>query len=313
MVKRERSEPPSRTARRFAPAIETPLRACGARRRVPIGRYLFVKGENPPFHTFPRTRRQRTEFAAICFFRAQLTAAHTRWCRRQGNADLRSASRGSAKPAPTTLPPANLTACEPTHRQPRRISGSVERRSPTGIARQRETRPNDPTPRQSHGMQTHASPTAQNLGERGAPASDRHRAAARNPHRRRNTAPISRPRTHGSPTAQNHGERGAAGLRPETRGSAKPAPTTPRDANLTPANPRIANRAESRGAWSAGLRPASRGFAKPAPTTPPRASSPGWSAGLRPSSRLVSAKPAPTTPLPTLTRVPPPTARFPGC
>ena len=243
----DRLGPRPQTARRFAPAIETPLRAYGARRRVPIGRYLFVKGENPPFHTFPRTRRQRTEFAAICFFRAQLTAAHTRWCRRQGNADLRSASRGSAKPAPTTLPPANLTAanprianraesrehgapvsdrhrgeretrpnntaphqssrgsakpkpapttprhrqshgCKPTHRQPRRITGSVERRSPTGIARERETRPNDPTPRQSHG-------------------------------------------------------------------------------------------------WSAGLRPASRG----------------------------SAKPAPTTPLPTLTRVPPPAARFPGC
>ena len=92
------------------------------------------------------------------------------------SAGLRPASRGSAKPAPTTPRPANLTA---------------ERRSPTGIARQRETRPNNAAPRQSHG---------------GTPVSDRHRAGARNPHRRRRAPPISRLRTHASPTAQNHGD-----------------------------------------------------------------------------------------------------------
>ena len=47
--------------------------------------------------------------------------------------------------------------------------GRLERRSPTGIARERETSTDDAAPRQSI--------TA------GAPVSDRHRAGARNPHR----------------------------------------------------------------------------------------------------------------------------------
>ena len=55
----------------LAPGTETPLPACGGRRRVPIGRYLLVKGENPPFHTFPRNRRQRTMFAAMSFLRVR--------------------------------------------------------------------------------------------------------------------------------------------------------------------------------------------------------------------------------------------------
>ena len=170
----DRLGPRPQTARRFAPAIETPLRACGARRRVPIGRYLFVKGENPPFHTFPRTRRQRTEFAAICFFRALGSTPPRQshgW-----SAGLRPASRGSAKPAPTTPAPAT-----PISR--------LERRSPTGIARERETRTDDAanlTPRQSHD---------------GAPVSDRHRAGARNPHQRRSAPPISRP---GAPVSDRH-------------------------------------------------------------------------------------------------------------
>ena len=79
VVKRERNEPPSRTARRFAPGIATPLRACGARRRVAMRRYFLVKGGVPPFTLSPRSRGQRTKFAAISFFRAWLTAAHTRW------------------------------------------------------------------------------------------------------------------------------------------------------------------------------------------------------------------------------------------
>ena len=236
----DRLGPRPQTARRFAPAIETPLRAYGARRRVPIGRYLFVKGENPPFHTFPRTRRQRTEFAAICFFRAQLTAAHTRWCRRQGNADLRSASRGSAKPAPTTLRPANLTAAR-----------------------------------------THASPTAQNHGEHGAPVSDRHRAGARNPPQ--HTAP-----------RQSHG------CKPTHR---QPRRSAPRQ---SPVQTHASRSVERRSPTGIARERETR------PNDPTPRQSHGWSAGLRPASRG-SAKPAPTTPLPTLTRVPPPAARFPGC
>ena len=34
---------------------------------IPIGRYFFVKGGGPPFTLSPRTRGQRTEFAAISF------------------------------------------------------------------------------------------------------------------------------------------------------------------------------------------------------------------------------------------------------
>ena len=66
--------PPFRTARRFAPGIETPLRAGGALRRVPMHQcLLFVKGgarpgASPPFHTFPPvTRAPNLRFAAICF------------------------------------------------------------------------------------------------------------------------------------------------------------------------------------------------------------------------------------------------------
>ena len=66
------------------------------------------------------------------------------------SAGLRPASRGSAKPAPTTPRHANLTAANP------RIANRAESRG------------------------------------HGAPVSDRHRAGARNPHRRHRAPPISR-------------------------------------------------------------------------------------------------------------------------
>ena len=60
--------PRSGTARRFAPRIETSLRACGARRQVPIRRCLFVNGgQGPPFHTFPPVTLAANEFAAGFF------------------------------------------------------------------------------------------------------------------------------------------------------------------------------------------------------------------------------------------------------
>ena len=91
------------------------------------------------------------------------------------SAGLRPASRGSAKPAPTTPPP---------------------------IARERETRPNNAAPdragarnppQQRRPRRGSANLTAANSrianreksrGRLGAPVSDRHRAGARNPHRR---------------------------------------------------------------------------------------------------------------------------------
>ncbi len=63
--------PRPRTARRFAPRFETSLRACGARRQVPIRRCIFVNGgQGPPFHTFPPVTRAANEFAAGFFARS---------------------------------------------------------------------------------------------------------------------------------------------------------------------------------------------------------------------------------------------------
>ncbi len=55
VLRRHGTRPPPGSARHFVPEIETPLRACGALRRVPILRCHFCeRGEGfPPFHTFP--------------------------------------------------------------------------------------------------------------------------------------------------------------------------------------------------------------------------------------------------------------------
>ena len=49
-------------------SIETPLRADGALRRVPIGSCRFVKGGVPPFTLSPLIRRAANKFAAINFY-----------------------------------------------------------------------------------------------------------------------------------------------------------------------------------------------------------------------------------------------------
>ena len=61
------------------------------------------------------------------------------------------ASRGSAKPAPMTLRHAKVRAAPSPHRMPPPLpeAAPLERRSPTGIARERETRADDPPPCQS--------------------------------------------------------------------------------------------------------------------------------------------------------------------
>ncbi len=58
------------------------------------------------------------------------------------SAGLRPASRGSAKPAPMTLRHAKVRAAPSPHRMPPPLAEAapLERRSPTGIARERETR-----------------------------------------------------------------------------------------------------------------------------------------------------------------------------
>ena len=100
----------------------------------------------------------------------------------------------------------------------------------------------------------------QQLGH-GAPVSDRHRAGARNPHRRRRATPISRlqtpPASRGSARTDDHWPR-------QSHGQERRSPTgiaRERETRTDDAAPR-----QSHG-WSAGLRPASRGSAKPAPTT----------------------------------------------
>ena len=62
-----KAAPPSRTARRFAPEIETPACAGGALRRVPICSCFFVKGGVPPFHTLPPDTRAANGVRCHCF------------------------------------------------------------------------------------------------------------------------------------------------------------------------------------------------------------------------------------------------------
>ena len=92
---------------------------------------------------------------------------------------------------------------------------ATERRSPTGIARERETCTNDAGPSQRQ------SRTAQPPAFTPAP-------------RPNTVAPNAcAPR----PNTANGSKSWSAGLRPASRGSAKPAPTTPAPANVSPAPP----------------------------------------------------------------------------
>ena len=69
--------PRPQTARRFAPGIETPLRAFGAQRRVPIRLLLIVKGGNPLSHFPPKSPAANRRFAAICFLLTQQYTARS--------------------------------------------------------------------------------------------------------------------------------------------------------------------------------------------------------------------------------------------
>ncbi len=67
VVKWERIEPPSRTARRCAPESKLP-RALARPSASSDSRLPFCeRGARPPFTLSPRSRRQRTEFAATSF------------------------------------------------------------------------------------------------------------------------------------------------------------------------------------------------------------------------------------------------------
>ena len=131
-------------------------------------------------------------------------------------------------------------------RWPRQSHG-LERRSLTGIARERETCTEDAAPRQSHGLERRSltgCAGARNLHRRRWPRQSHglERRSLTGIARERETCtddatPISRRRTRVSPTAKNRGD----GLerRPlvGTRGSAKRAPMTLRPANVSAAPP----------------------------------------------------------------------------
>ena len=232
----------------------------GARRQVPIASLPFCeRGESPLSHFPPGHAGSERSSLPFVFFAHSAVRHHaqnhgTTW---SAGAGLRPASgshglRGIARQRetrPDNAAPRQSHGCEPTHRQPRRITWawSAGRRwgPPTGIARERETCTDD----------------ARHANLKPAPTTPRH----------------------ANLTARS------AGLRPASRGSAKPAPTTLRHANLTAANPRIADREESRGRLGAPVSDRHR-------------------AGARNLHRRRCA-----SPLSALTRVPPPTARFPGC
>ena len=125
--------------------------ARSALRQVPIPGFVFVKGgREPPFHTFPPVTQAANKFAATIFC-ALGQASLALKARRPGNAhqknraDLRSASRRAGQGTPTSG----------RHSRRRRAAGRTptprmaraERRSPTGIARERETSADDAAPR----------------------------------------------------------------------------------------------------------------------------------------------------------------------
>ena len=200
---------------------------------------------------------------------------------------LRPGSRGSAKPAPMTpFEMAPLATRPPQGPDGAWSAGQLSRWGPpTGIARERETRTNDPW---SAGLRPASRGSAKPAPTtRGAPVSDRHRAGARNPHRR----PVERR----SPTgiARERETRTDDPIRDSSPLGAYPLKDPMARERRSPTGIAWERETSADDAWSAGLRPASRGSAKPAPTTRGAlASSPGG--GLRPASRG-SAKPAPMT------------------
>ena len=92
-------------------AVRPPAAGCADQRSafpcrrvmVPVGVSAEMRPGGPPFTLSPRSRGQRTEFVAIVFARSAVR--QPRRITGTWSAGLRPASRGSAKPAPTTPPP----------------------------------------------------------------------------------------------------------------------------------------------------------------------------------------------------------------
>ena len=143
----------------------------------------FCARGSAPFHTFPPvTRAANLRFAAILFFRLL-----------GGDMERRSPT-GIARERETRsddAAPLQSHGCQPTHRQPRRIAGTWS----AGLRPASRGSAKPPPTTLRHPNLTAANPCIANREEsrgHGAPVSDRHRAGARNQHRRRCATPISR-------------------------------------------------------------------------------------------------------------------------
>ena len=177
---------------------------------------------------------QRREIA----HRQPRRSAGTAW-----SAGLRPASRGSAKPAPMTPGPANVSPA-PHH--------AVGVNGPT---RSCGFRPHSPPP-------FTPAPRSNTVAKRVLPTAARAWSAGLRPASRGSAKPAPM-----MPAANGARARGRLG----TPTSGQFSRWGPADRHRGPAGREIAHRQPRRSAgtaWSAGLRPASRGSAKPAPMTP---------------------------------------------
>ena len=245
-----------------------------------------VKGGRwPPFHTFPPITRAANgvrchqSFARSAKRRPHQVAYRPGAPASSPGGGLRPASRGSAKPAPTTLRPANLTAANGVSPICVESRGRlVERRPPVGTRGSAK-----PAPMTVRRTDVSGAPPAQS----GLRCSLRFAQRCRPPpgglaRGRRSLASASwcpwgyPPRCVARRLAPRpEGERGESPLSHIPPGHAGSERSS---LPLFLRAQQYANHAESRGhgapvsdrhRWSAGLRPASRGSAKPAPTTPP--------------------------------------------
>ena len=198
--------PDSAGVKRQVPATRN-RRAPGGEHRYGAAGRLTVP---PPFPTSPPvTRVANRRFATIVFARSAVR--HPRRIAGTWSAGLRPASRGSAKPAPTTLRPANLTAANgvsPICVESRGHGAPVSDRHRAGARNPHQQR----RPLPISLLRTAYRRSAQNRGDMErwpvlpVGASDRHRAGARNPHQQRCALPISLLRTAYRRSAQNRGD-----------------------------------------------------------------------------------------------------------
>ena len=228
--------PRPRTARRFASAIETPSRACGALRRVPIGSSCFCERGGAPLSHFPPGQAgSEPEVRCHCFFRGQGTPTSGRHrCAQRSNdgsllssrhagqgtptsggtaarsaaADRSSLSRHAGQGTPTSVGTAARSAAK------RRIAPLFhdtpgrERRPPVGTLRAAQQRRIAPL--------LHDTPGRERRPLASSPGGGRHRCAQRSEAADRSS--LSRHAGQGTPTSGQFSRWGSAPLRAAQRG-----------------------------------------------------------------------------------------------